>query len=304
MSKILCAIPTYNAEEYVDALLESIYFQNIQVDILIIDSSSTDDTKNILLKHNIVNTINIYKHKFDHGQTRQLFLSNCTDYEFIIYLTQDVVLANNYSFYNLIKNFDDKNVSAVYGRQLPHSNADLFAQHARYFNYGEKNLVQKIDSIKALGLKTVFLSNSFSCYRISHLLEIGGFPSPIIFGEDMYVASKLILNNRFIIYASDSLCYHSHNYSYIEEFKRYFDMGVFHKNEYWILKNFGQSTKHGFLFIFSQLFFLKYSIIYLFPQFLLKLICKYMGYNFGLNYKLIPLFLRRSFSMNRNYWLK
>ena len=48
------------------------------------------------------------------------------------------------------------------------------------------------------------------------------------------------------------MAYHSHNYTFFEEFKRYFDVGVFHEKESWILEEFGQASGEGANYVKSS----------------------------------------------------
>ena len=86
-------------------------------------------------------------------------------------------------------------------------------------------------------MKTAFNSNSFAAYRRKALKDVGGFPINTILSEDMYVTAKMLLKNWSVAYCADAKVYHSHNYTIWQEFKRYFDIGVFHAKEAWI-RNF------------------------------------------------------------------
>lgn len=106
------------------------------------------------------------------------------------------------------------------------------------------------------GVKTVFMSNSFSAYRIDVLQQLGGFPSDTILCEDMYFTAKAVLAGYKVAYVSEAVVRHSHNYSAVEEFKRYFDIGVFHADEPWIREKFGGAGGEGKnLFSLSCVFF-------------------------------------------------
>ena len=51
--------------------------------------------------------------------------------------------------------------------------------------------------------------------------------------EDMYIAYKLIMNDYKIKYCADSEVVHSHNFTLKQQYKRYYDTGVFFKgNDY------------------------------------------------------------------------
>ena len=65
-------IPTYNASRYLDAQLRALRAQTVKdLDILVIDSSSSDKTLDIAKQYS-VQTVTIPKEKFDHGGTRTL----------------------------------------------------------------------------------------------------------------------------------------------------------------------------------------------------------------------------------------
>ena len=107
-----------------------------------------------------------------------------------------------------------------------------------------------------LGIKAAFMSNSFAAYRREALMAVGGFPKHVIFAEDMYVAAKMLMAGWKVVYEGSACCRHSHNYTIIEEFRRYFDMGVFHAREPWIRENFGGAGGEGLRYVKSELKYL------------------------------------------------
>src|SRR5699024_8480726 len=108
-----------------------------------------------------------------------------------------------------------------------------------------KSYIADLSKRNTMGLKTVFNSNSFSAYRVSTFMEIGGFPDDTILSEDMYFAARAVLSGYKIAYVAEAEVRHSHNYSSLEEFRRYFDIGVFHCDEPWIRKAFGGAGGEG-----------------------------------------------------------
>ena len=111
----------------------------------------------------------------------------------VVYLTQDAVLATPDSLDRLMSAFEDEDVAAAYGRQLPRLGAGPIESHARLFNYPPQSDVRDFESRHTLGIKATFLSNSFSAYRVDALREVGGFPSDVIMAEDALVTGKLLL---------------------------------------------------------------------------------------------------------------
>ncbi len=64
-----------------------------------------------------------------------------------------------------------------------------------------------------------------------------------------------------------------------QEFKRYFDIGVFHKCENWILEEFGKPKGEGIRYIKSELRFLLDNCVYhLLPESFIRNILKFIGY--------------------------
>ena len=97
-----------------------------------------------------------------------------------------------------------------------------------------------------------FFSNSFSAYSKLTLEEIGYFKSGLIFGEDTLAAAEILLKKKKIAYTAEAKAFHSHNYEIRQDFMRYFDMGVFHKNEYRLLKTFGKPESQAMKYIKSE----------------------------------------------------
>lgn len=303
--KVQIIVPCLNGGEQLKSLVRSLKMQKeIEFEILMIDSQSDDKTMEFLQQEKIPVKV-IPRETFNHGATRQLGADLCPQAEIIVYLTQDVILENECSIKKMIESFDDEHVGAAYGRQLPHENASFVAAHARIFNYLEESRIKTIEDIAEMGIKTAFISNSFAAYRRRALLEIGGFPGHVILGEDMYVAAKMLLSRWKIAYCAEARAYHSHNYTVKEEFKRYFDIGVFHVREAWIREKFGQAEGEGIKFVLSEMkYAVKQGAGHLVGSILLRTISKYMGYKLGINHENIPSTFIESLSLNRKYWSK
>nr|WP_041275132.1 glycosyltransferase family 2 protein [Desulfotomaculum nigrificans] len=294
-------IPTLNAGSSFELLLQSINKQNVvPKQIIVIDSESDDDTANIARKYGC-NVIPINRRDFNHGATRQ-FGAEYTDVDVVVFLTQDIILADENSLEKIIDCFHDPAVGAAYGRQLPHKNALPIGAHARLFNYPPDSRVKTLDNAQELGIKATFISNSFAAYRKAALKEVGGFPDNVILSEDTYVAAKMLLAGWKVYYCAEAQVYHSHNYSVWQEFRRYFDIGVFHGREHWIRTAFGQAEGEGFRYVVSELKYLWANGKCFIPKACLQNLCKFLGYKLGLKEKVLPLWLKKKMSMNKRYW--
>ena len=300
MKKVSVIIPTLNAQDTIEKLLE--YLSKQHVDILVIDSSSTDRTLEIVQEYE-VEYMQIAQNEFDHGTTRTLGAKHSSDAEFLIFLTQDALPYDDNAIKNILFPFNDDKVGAVCGRQIPHLNEGIFGRHLREYNYPQESHVRSYEDREHYGIKTPFLSNSFAAYRRSALEEVGFFKENLIFGEDMYMAAKMLQKGYCVAYEASAVVYHSHTYSYMQELRRYFDMGVFHRQEACLLEDFGKAEGEGKKFVLSQIkFLLNNGKFYLIPSMGLRTFFKLLGYKLGKNYQKLPKLLILSLTMNAKWW--
>ncbi len=301
---ITIIIPTYNAEHYLPQLLEKICSQSFQGDeLIIIDSSSKDKTVDIA-KQYTENVLVIPQGEFDHGGTRAK-AAEIAQGDILIFLTQDALPFDSFSIEKIVNVFEDDNVAAAYGRQLSYKDTNLFGKHLRAFNYPDQMIIRTKDDIKKYGIKTAQLSNSFAAYRKRVLMEIGNFKDGLILGEDVYAGAKMILAGYSLVYTNEARVYHSHSYSVWEEFKRYFDIGVFHRSEIWILDSFGKAEGEGKKYIRSEVnYLLSAGAWYLLPEFFIRNGMKYFGYKLGYKYDKLPLGVVKKLSMHTRWWNK
>ncbi|EIV6707783.1 TPA: glycosyltransferase family 2 protein [Klebsiella aerogenes] len=300
--KYFIAIPTYNGGGLWHQTIKNItQYSPADVFVHVIDSSSKDDTASLASEAGF-DILTIAGDDFNHGGTRNLAVKEyIDDYDVVIFLTQDAIPESGF-IEEIISVFDDEEVASAYGRQLPHLNANPIARHARNFNYPTKGYVADKTSIAKMGLKTVFMSNSFSAYRLSVFKKLGGFPSDTILCEDMFYTAKAVMAGYKNVYAANAKVRHSHNYTPIEEFKRYFDIGVFHTDQPWIRDNFGGAGGEGTKFIISELKFLIANGISWLPLAMINNFMKIVGYKLGQNYKKLPKVIIKKCSMHKRFW--
>lgn len=268
-----------------------------------IDSASTDQSADWAQKAGY-EILRIDTKDFAHGATRQMAFMHvalCSDW--VIYLTQDAILANEHALESLIKSIQSHpQVAAWHGRQLPNNDANAIETHFRHFNYPPQSHIVKLQDKARLGLKVCFFSNTYAAYRVAELLAIGGFPQNVILGEDTWVAAMLLRAGHSLGYTAESCVYHSHHYSFGEQFKRMFDTGVFHSQNPWIRSEFGAAEKQGWRYFCSQVQYLSSQNIGLLPKALLANAVKLFGFRMGLLHRYWPKGLKRFFSMHPLYW--
>jgi len=287
--KIALIIPTLNAASYWETLVAAIRRQTLAPDyVTVIDSSSNDDTVELARAAGF-SVVEIDRRSFNHGGTRQAAAQSVPEAEILIYLTQDAAPRCADSFRNLVLAFRDPQVGAAYGRQIPRPRASAIEAHARLFNYPPLSRVRSLESRSVLGFKSIFFSNTFGAFRRSALMSIGGFSPYANFGEDTLAVAHLHRAGWKTAYVSEALVEHSHSYSLKAEFRRYFEVGVFHRREQWLVDEFGSPGGEGRRYVLSELqYLLKHGRSEI-PSALLRTLIKYIAYQAGRReHKAIP----------------
>ncbi len=294
-------IPTLNAEKYIFSLLSRIRSQNLKPsEILIIDSSSEDNTRNIAAGLG-ARIITIKREEFDHGGTRNSAVKASSG-DIIIFLTQDALPIDRSFIENLISPLRHHLTPLSYGRQMPRDDADPIEKFVRTYNYPEKSIIKDLHQIPLLGIKTFFCSNVCSAIRRKEFDETGGFPENIIMNEDMILAAGLILKGYKVAYQATAAVLHSHNYGLKDQFQRYFDIGVSISRNRRILGDI-KSEGEGIKLLNKQTKYLIderkwFHVLYGF----LQAAAKYSGYRLGMAEVRLPQGLKKSFSMHKHFW--
>lgn len=297
-------IPTLNGAADLQELLASFRIQTTKPrEVLVVDSTSTDTTVEVA-QHYGAEVLVIERDMFDHGGTRTMASYRASG-EILVFLTQDVLPTHRRVLENLVQPLiADHSVAASYGRQLPCFDAHEAARHLRLFNYPDTSCQKGYSDRKQLGLSTVFISNSCAAYNKNYLEEVGFFRDGLIFGEDTCAVGRLLENGYQVAYVAEAEVYHSHNYSWGEEFKRYFDIGVLHSTEKWLLDTYGNAENRGVTYIKSGVSYLtsrrKYSLI---CDFMVRVLLKYVGYQLGKRHSFLPEKIVPELSMHQKWWI-
>lgn len=299
-------IPTYNGLNYLKKLLPLLdEIDDERLDqVLVVDSTSKDGTTKYIQSFKDINLLLVSTEEFDHGGTRTLAAKHVSS-EILLFLTQDA-LPKDVNFYRKqLDVFEDNRIGAVYGRQLPYPQTNVYGEHLRLFNYPDKSHTRFYEDKSKYGLKTAFLSNSFSCYRKEAMDKINWFETGLLLSEDLFAGAKLLKQGYTLAYVSESAVFHSHSYTLVEEFKRYFDTGAVHTMNKWFIKEFGNAESEGFKFVISEI---KYVTNrkgkYHFFSVILRNIIRYLAYKLGRSYELLPSSIIPKISMHRRWWKK
>ena len=300
--KVQIIIPIYRPDDKFLELLRMIKRQSVkELPVLLIDSGEGvfygDEIKGMDIQVRTIDSCD-----FNHGGTRQWGIELCPEADVYVFLTQDAILADDCSIEKLVAVFENDHIGCAYGRQIPHKDASFFGAFAREFNYPKVSYIYCSEDRKQYGVKTVFISNSFAAYRKTAMQEVHGFPQHTILSEDMCVAAKMLLQGWKIAYTANAAVYHSHDYTIFQEFKRYFDIGVFHAREPWIQQKFGKAEGEGKRFIMTEFRYVLKRCPYLFFEMILRDGMKFLGYRLGRNEKYLKNKWKMKLSMSPRYW--
>lgn len=302
LERVVVLVPTCNAGPRWADFLQALAAQQPHWRTVVIDSESEDGSAEQAQAAGLT-VQRIARAQFNHGATRQQALErHAAGADWVVFMTQDALLAEPQAIARLLQAFDDPRVAAAYGRQLPHPEATPIAAHARLFNYPGLSETRTLQDAPRLGLKTCFLSNSFAAYRAQALREVGGFASDLILAEDMHLAARLLLAGHAVRYQADALVYHSHNYSLVEEFQRYFDTGVFHAQQAWLIEHFGGAGREGLKFLRSEMRHLLRHAPWRLPEAAVRSVLKALAYRLGRGHARLPRAWLGPLSLHKGFW--
>ena len=297
-------IPSYRPDEKLTKLVSALQHQTYPIDhILIINTEESLWKQELIEDMDRVEVFHIDKSKFDHGATRRLG-EGFSNADILIYMTQDAVPANRALVYHLLCAFKDPKVKAAYARQLPDEDCGVIESYTREFNYPSQSRIKSKEDLPELGIKTFFCSNVCAAYDHSVYKELGGFPRRAIFNEDMIYAGHLVQAGYSIAYVAEAEVVHSHNYTFMQQFHRNFDLAVSQAENPDVFKGI-PSESEGIRLVKKTASYLnsigKKELI---PKLILHSGFKYLGYRLGKMYRILPMPVVRACSMSKGYWTK
>ena len=279
--RVSVIIPTLNAGATIGELLSRLSSQSLlPFEIIVIDSSSGDSTVDIA-KRMGTETIVIPRSAFNHGGTRNQ-AARAAKGDVLTFMTQDALPYDKIMLESLTSPLRQPGIAAAFGRHIPDRNASLLETFLREFNYPEEGSIKGIDDIKTYGIKTFFFSDACSAIKKETLVDAGFFPEGVRANEDMILAAKLILSGHKIAYVPGARVIHSHDYSLLKQFSRYYNIGSSLRKNRWVL-SYARPEGEGARFMKEQVnFVIKRKKYILLPYIFLETFTKYAGFRLGL----------------------
>ena len=213
---VTIAIPTFNGMGWLESSMPDFLEQEYdgRLEILLIDSGSTDGTEKLDEQHPEIQIHRIPAREFGHGKTRNLAITLSTT-DFILLTVQDASPPNNHWVSDMVDALMTHRLDAVCGGQAAPHRPDVNPLE-RYRPLSEPNEVNVVDGTtfsewsKKEQLKHCGWDNVNALYLRDALLNQPF--EDVRFGEDMLWAKTWLHNGGRIGYAYHNKVWHYHHY--------------------------------------------------------------------------------------------
>jgi glycosyltransferase involved in cell wall biosynthesis len=231
---VTVAIPVLNGARYLDEVLSAVRAQRIdrELEILIVDSGSTDGSLEIARRHDAV-VREIPASEFSHGGTRNRMMGMARG-DHVAFLTQDATPAHDGWLAALLEGFEQADdVAAAFGphEARPDASHMIKAEMDRHFaswGNGTEIDVQRLDrSPKGIAAyrefpgQLTFLSD-VNC-AVAHWAWERVPYREVPYAEDQLLGRELIEAGFAKVFHPEARVLHSHDYPPAAFFQRYFD---------------------------------------------------------------------------------
>jgi GT2 family glycosyltransferase len=227
-------IPVKNGAPKLRELLPAVMAQRSRdaFEIVAVDSGSTDESVDLLRQFDAT-VVSIDPRVFNHGLTRNLATHYAAGSVFV-FLNQSTVPGNDQWLHHLTAPLHrDSALTAVCGRVLPRSDADVLTARdiARNINASTERIVAEIaDWAHYQSLPTEELRRFVNFHTLSAAIRADVFRKipfrQTSFAEDLIWGKEALEAGHRIQFEPASVAYHSHNYSALDIFRRNFDDGI------------------------------------------------------------------------------
>jgi rhamnosyltransferase len=218
MEKIGVVIRTLNEAELLGTCLETLARQQspYELDILIVDSGSTDATLDIARAHG-ARIYEIAPEEFDYSKALNLGIDR-VEGDLVLLLSAHAIPVDEHWIDGMAAPFADPQVAGVAGRQLPWPDAPWreVLRLGRDFGTADRVFTTASDD-------EILFSNAVSCIRREVWLQE---PFTLPAAEDLEWAQRVVRAGWSIAYAAGAPAYHSHDEGPREMARRLIDVNV------------------------------------------------------------------------------
>ena len=217
-------IPAKNGEKYLKETLTRVLSQETlgkSIEIIVIDSGSTDQSINIIKSFPEIKLIQIKAEEFGHGKTRNLGASFSKG-KYLVFLNQDAWPSDRFWLINLIRPLESNPaIAGAISRHIPRRDCFLYIEREiceSFTDIGQlrtkSDLLNAMNDVKDFKRKKLNDATRFSTVSCAIKREIWQevqFVNDIPVAEDQDWAKRAIMNGYSILYEPSSIVIHSHN---------------------------------------------------------------------------------------------
>ena len=183
---------------------------NLKVEVILVDSGSTDATVEIAKKHGCT-VVRIEKNEFSFGRSLNIGCQKASG-DYFVFISGHCVPVNDLWLKNLVQPLIDKSeIAYAYGRQQGNSQS----------RFSETQIFKKYyPTVSRIPAEGFFCNNANACLRAS-VWQRNRFDEDLTGLEDMALAKHLFTQGEKIAYIADSSVFHYHRESWKNIRRRY-----------------------------------------------------------------------------------
>ena len=199
----------FNEAEWLEKTYRSIKLQKLKPNkVVFVDSGSDDDSVKLAEKFNW-NVIKYEEKPFNYSKSLNIGMSY-SESNLVMILSAHCILFNEEAASTMIKEFKDKNIGAVFGRQLPTNKSSPHDVRDLLTVFGRERLVYSTHP---------FFHNAFSMIR-KDCWKIKNFDEKVNGIEDRIWAREIAELGYSVIYQPNAAAYHEHGLNHGTSKKR------------------------------------------------------------------------------------
>ncbi len=213
---ISLVLRTKNESASIEKTIEMVRLQphGSQVELVVVDSGSTDATLAILQRQQGLKIMQISGSEFSYGRALNRGIDAASG-DFVVTLSAHAFPADGFWLQSLLRPFADKNVAGVYGRQVAHQNAWPPVQRDCLEYYGDEIVVQTdYDDPRHHQFSNANAAIRKECWTKRR------FDENLPYCEDSEWARAMLHLGHRTVYEPTATVYHSHNESFQDVYFR------------------------------------------------------------------------------------
>lgn len=202
MKKVTVIVRTFNVAWVLDQALLSLSKQrDVDIDLMIVDSGSTDETLQ-MITHYPHRFLEVEPGTYFPGKVLNNAVSKATT-NLIVFINSDVVLLDPYAIKKLIEPLESAEVAATFGRQIVRPEADLLVKHDYDRAFPSKN---KQPDWMHYSLPIAAMKKDI-WEKLPFYIDAWG-------SEDTHWGVKVKKMGYKVVYVPEAIAMHSHNYTF------------------------------------------------------------------------------------------